>query len=125
MTYCEWCNEEFDDVPCVHPEIDMCEFCSNECANAAYEEVKYWQRVDKEQYELYGDDLDSWYRQDKVMKIILTPDTKMKFIVHAQCNSTQDEFWSVFNTLDEAREYADRCENTECTVHELILDVTS
>lgn len=63
---CEQCDIEFDYEPVMYPDPDSrwanCQFCSDECAAEAYEEVWVNAQESRREYELYGNDMDSWYR---------------------------------------------------------------
>jgi hypothetical protein len=65
MKQCEFCDEFF------HPEHG-CEwiggrhgkshFCSKDCFREAQEEIRIADCEARREFDLYGDDLDSWYR---------------------------------------------------------------
>jgi len=59
---CEFCDEEFNGAPVTSEETGKRVFCSDDCLTEALDEIRSGQREAKRQYELYGDDLDSWYR---------------------------------------------------------------
>ena len=63
---CENCDEWYttESVPYPDPDSKYAKrtFCCDECAREAYEDV-VWNRIEtRREFELYGPDLDSWYR---------------------------------------------------------------
>ena len=63
MTHqCENCDEFFEDEPITSPETGKRGFCSDDCLQEMIEKIELAKAEDKRQYELYGDDIDSWYR---------------------------------------------------------------
>jgi hypothetical protein len=61
MPICEYCCEEFDPKQFVITEDNM-QFCSDDCLREHRDEVRIGRIEAKKQWELYGDDYDSWYR---------------------------------------------------------------
>ena len=64
---CEYCNECFTDDPIPFPDPDDRKFgkrifCSDDCANEAYDEVQIGRREAARECEIWGNDIDSWYR---------------------------------------------------------------
>ena len=64
---CEMCDMFFTHKPYPYPDPDHpkhqnCTFCCDECAAEAYEEVWVNAQESRREYELYGYDMDSWYR---------------------------------------------------------------
>ena len=59
---CEKCDDEFDHEPITSPETGKRTFCSDDCLNEAIDDLRIARIEAKREYEMYGDDLDSWFR---------------------------------------------------------------
>lgn len=59
---CEICDEYFATEPIKSEETGLRQFCSDDCLQEAIDDLRIARIEAKEQYELYGDDLDSWLR---------------------------------------------------------------
>jgi len=59
---CEVCHDPIREEPIVSEETGKREFCSDECLFEAIEDMRIARIEAKQQYDLYGDDLDSWFR---------------------------------------------------------------
>ena len=61
---CEFCSELYDGEPVPYPDPDSKfannTFCSDDCAQEAYEDAMVWEQRDRMNYECYGNDFDSW-----------------------------------------------------------------
>lgn len=61
---CEYCDEEFDHEPVVDPDSRTGNrtYCSCDCHADAVEDFGVGDREAQREFEVYGDDYDSWYR---------------------------------------------------------------
>lgn len=63
---CEYCNDKYYGEPVPYPDPDSkhckSEYCSPECADEAVDQVRCNETMDRYEYEMWGNDLDSWYR---------------------------------------------------------------
>lgn len=59
---CELCDEPIDGHPITSEETGDRVFCSIDCVNEAIDNILIAKIDAKREYELYGDDLDSWFR---------------------------------------------------------------
>ena len=63
---CEFCDEFFTHEPIPYPDSHSryakATFCCDECASEAHENVLVNARETAREYEMYGYDMDSWYR---------------------------------------------------------------
>ena len=59
---CEVCDEFFVGEPITSEETGKRQFCSDDCLFEAREDKRIAEIEAKREYELYGDDLDSWFR---------------------------------------------------------------
>ena len=59
------------------------------------------------------------------MQIIITEQTKMWFQIDSVYLRTNEPYSMRFSTLEEARNYADWCENNGFRVDKLVLDLES
>lgn len=59
---CEKCDEFFDEEPITSEETGKREFCSDECLQEAIDDMRIARIEAKQQWDLYGDDVDSWFR---------------------------------------------------------------
>lgn len=63
MTHqCEKCDEFFDEEPITSEETGKRKFCSDDCLQEALDDMRIAKIEAKQQWELYGDDVDSWFR---------------------------------------------------------------
>ena len=56
---CEYCDHFFLEEPVTD---GLREFCSDDCLRDYLEDVRVGECEARREYELYGDDLDSWFR---------------------------------------------------------------
>jgi len=59
---CEVCDEFFAHEPIMSEETGKRGFCSEGCLQEAIDDLRIARIEAKREYELYGDDLDSWFR---------------------------------------------------------------
>lgn len=59
---CGFCNEFYHEPPIMSEETGLSEFCCDGCLQEALEEIRIDRIEGRRQYEMYGDDMDSWYR---------------------------------------------------------------
>ena len=60
---CEMCDRlyHYKDSPQFEGDSRACRYCSYECTQEAEEETSFHKREAQEQYDMFGDDYDSWY----------------------------------------------------------------
>lgn len=59
---CEMCDEPLYGEPVTSEETGPRLFCSEECLQEAQEELRLYAAEAKREWEMFGDDVDSWYR---------------------------------------------------------------
>lgn len=59
---CEVCDDVIVDKPITSEETGKRQFCSDYCCNEAKDDLRIARIEADQQFALYGDDYDSWYR---------------------------------------------------------------
>lgn len=59
---CEVCDEPIKEEPITDERTGKRQFCSDDCLQEAIDDQRIGEIESKQQWELYGDDIDSWFR---------------------------------------------------------------